>query len=315
MKKLVFLPIAALAFTAACEEMATAPERAPDGVSLSQIPLPSDGSSEVCPDTGTGDPVWIKIDHAAGAASGAFGWFSYAGPFLSYKLDDEYVLHFCIQSGERGGTIYREITGTSSIKIAQAISHTAWRIVYTPPTTELQDLSISNGAAGSYDQTVHSPLSRKIYGQPTALSSGIPGQEFHVTWKDEPAGSEASSDYSVAGKITITNPNTIPVKVSVEDMLDDTTVAVVDCNASTEGAQASGTVPANGSLICGYIASPSGRTAIVSTATVTVDSYDPPATSVRTIRGGKATAAVSFTERLMGGTTSLSAAPRESQGP
>lgn len=298
-KKLV-LPIAALAFAAACEEIATAPELAPDGVRLGQVPLPIDGSSQACPDTSTGDPIWIKIDRTLGAASGAFGSFSYAGSFLSYKLNDGYVLQFCVQSGEQDGTIYREVTGTSSIKIAQAISHTAWRIVHTPPTAELQDLSISNGTAGSYDRTVDSALSKKINGQPTVPFTGIPGQELHVAWKAEATESEALSGYSVVGDITITNPNTIPVKVGVEDMLDDMTVAVVDCDASTGGAQATGTVPANGSLICGYVASPSGRTATVSTATVTVDSYDPPVSSMGTIRGGKATAAVPFTGRLFG---------------
>ena len=73
-------------------------------------------------------------------------------------------------------------------------------------------------------------------------------------------------NYKVTGKITISNPAAIEQTFSVTDVLDDNTAANVDCS-SEAGNQASGKVPANGSIECSYTAA-STKTATKNTATV-----------------------------------------------
>ncbi len=77
----------------------------------------------------------------------------------------------------------------------------------------------------------------------------------------------ADSNWAVVGTITVENPNpSASMTVSLSDVLNDSTVATLDCGGSL-------TIPAGGSASCGYNASPTAA-ASLNTATATLNGID-----------------------------------------
>jgi hypothetical protein len=150
---------------------------------------------------------------------------------------------------------------------------------------------VTKTAAGTFDRTVTWELEKTV--DPES-HSGAPGDEFTSDWTVTVIKSEVIGNYQVAGTITIQNPNAIPVDFSIEDVLDDGTVADVVCPGTNDH---TGTVPAaaggvDGSITCDYTASPDDDSAELNTATVTPVHEE--------IEANIAQAAVAFTENLIG---------------
>lgn len=108
--------------------------------------------ADVCPLTGDvteapGYPAaepWTKIDAGSGSASGAWGSFVFSGSVLMYRINDGWVLEFCIKSGAGTGdgdkTANHIVIGPSigQIEVTDTtgkpkdISHVSWRILQRP---------------------------------------------------------------------------------------------------------------------------------------------------------------------------------------
>ena len=142
-------------------------------------------------------------------------------------------------------------------------------------------------AAGTFDRTVEWTLDKSVEHRQatTALPAGRTS-----TWTVVATKTETLGNYEVTGTITIDNPAAVSQSFTVTDELNDGTVAAVDCDSGTAGNQASGTIPADGSVTCQYTALPADDSATSNTATVSIPG-NPDET---------ATAAVSFTENLIG---------------
>ncbi len=143
----------------------------------------------------------------------------------------------------------------------------------------LPALVVSKTAAGIYDRTVDWELEKSV---DPASHSGEPGDEFWSTWKVTATKTEKLDNYKVKSTITIDNPAKIAQSFTVEDVLDDDTVAEVTCPAYT--------VPAEGKVECTYVATPVDDSATENKATVTAIG-NPDQT---------ATAEVKWTENLIG---------------
>jgi hypothetical protein len=127
------------------------------------------------------------------------------------------------------------------------------------------------------------------------------------TWSVTATKSVSESGFSVSGTITISNPNTIPVNFSVDDQLDDGTVAIVTCPAGGTPGTASGTVPGkvgstNGSITCSYTASPPNGNATSNNALVTSNTAGVP--------GGSALQTINWTATVDGDEEVTLADPR-----
>jgi hypothetical protein len=149
-----------------------------------------------------------------------------------------------------------------------------------------EPLTAEKTAVGTYDREVTWELEKSV--DPDAHTGG-PGDEFDSDWTVLATKSEALGNYLVEGTITIHNPNNFAVPVTVSDELDDGTVATVECAVSGD---ATGTVPANGSLLCSYSASPADDSAEENEAVIT--SGDP------NVQGATATAGIDWFENLIG---------------
>jgi len=128
---------------------------------------------------------------------------------------------------------------------------------------ELQPLTAAKTAAGSFGQLITWELTKTA--APTSHSGSI-GDTFTSTWTVVATKTETPGDHVVEGEITITNPNLIEVAVEIEDMLEDGTLATVTCPDTDEH---TGTVPANGELVCSYTALPEDDSATFNTAVIT----------------------------------------------
>ncbi len=145
-----------------------------------------------------------------------------------------------------------------------------------------EPLTVEKTAAGTFDRTVRWTLEKSA--SPTTLSGEAGQSAGSTTWTVVATKTETLGNYQVTGEITITNPNDIPVDFEVSDTLSDGTVADVTCPAYI--------VPAGGSVTCTYSASPADGSATSNTATVT--------SKTPGVDGAADTAAVSFTENLIG---------------
>jgi hypothetical protein len=95
------------------------------------------------------------------------------------------------------------------------------------------------------------------------------------------------------GTITVNNPNPdVALDATVTDVLNDATVATVDCDPDPQVVSNEVVVPKGGSAQCTYTAAPTGRTATVNTATITTDHgvFEATARVVweKTVKGGQA---------------------------
>jgi hypothetical protein len=184
----------------------------------------------------------------------------------------------------------------------KGISHI--NFCYDGETVVPQPLTATKTAEGSYERKITWDLTKTVtpdvtppVGPTGSYSfSGLAEQSFNYTWNvDATKTLGAPSNFKVAGVITINNPNGFNVPFSVTDELDDGTPASVDCNSTTEGAQDSGTVAADGSVECTYSASPTNKDAQKNTAHVTSDNPD--------VGGADPEAAIEWKEKLIGDTS------------
>jgi hypothetical protein len=127
----------------------------------------------------------------------------------------------------------------------------------------LQNLTALKDAVATYDVDWELEKYVNAFGTKLAEYTGVAGDEFFPKWLL--FVERVESDFHVKGEITISNPNMVPVDVTVTDELDDGTVATVTC----PGGGNTGTVPAAGSLVCEYEAEPVDRAATRNTATIT----------------------------------------------
>jgi len=147
-------------------------------------------------------------------------------------------------------------------------------------TCTLDPLVPSKTAAGTYDRTVEWTLEKLVDPEShTGLAGGVAGSS---TWTVVATKTETLDNYQVAGEITISNPAPFARDFTVSDALDDGTPATVDCPSYT--------VPAGGSVVCTYGASPGNDDATLNTVTVSS-----PGNPDQT-----ATATVGWTENLIG---------------
>jgi hypothetical protein len=283
MKKHAALSLAVMVIAAACSDMTTAPTPITDGGPRATVTVIGNPDNlQVCPNTGTGDPSWTKIDRATGSGSGGFGSFDYAGRDLNYSINAGWVLQFCIKYGNNV-TIY-EIEGADAGSLgplSNDISHVSWRIMEFVMD---EDLEVVKDASGTYQRDIEWTLDKKVNGVDHLELSGTPGAVFDVEW--QVAATKTIGDpygFRVEGTITIYNPNTSPKSFGVSDVLNDGTVADVTCPTYTVPPK-TGSTP--GMVQCTYVALPPDASATLNTATVVPD--DPE------IGANPATAAVSF---------------------
>jgi hypothetical protein len=154
----------------------------------------------------------------------------------------------------------------------------------------LEPLTAEKTAEGSYDRTVEWTLEKSV--DPNSHTGDAGEDAGSSDWTVVVDKSETLGNYEVKGSITIDNPNDVAVDVSVSDVLDDSTVAGVDCDPDTDGNQSTGTVPADGQLVCSYKALPDDDSAELNTAEIT--------SLTEGVDGAEATADVAFVENLVG---------------
>lgn len=176
-------------------------------------------------------------------------------------------------------------TGSNTLTATITGSDPAVSATFT--ATGTAPLDVAKTAAGSYDRTVSWQLAKTA--SPSS-HTGAPGDDFLSNWTVTATRSEIFGNYAVTGTITVTNPNGSDVPFSLADVLDDGTVAIINCPFTNDN---TGTAPANGSVMCAYSAAPTDGSATLNTATVIFDLGAGSTTA-------EGTAAVSFIENLIG---------------
>ncbi len=131
----------------------------------------------------------------------------------------------------------------------------------------LPALEVEKTADGTYYRTVEWELEKLVDGQESVLFSGAPGDEFYPTWQVTATKIETFGEVEVTGTITITNPASIEQEFTIEDVLDDGTVAEVECESYA--------VAAGENVTCTYTASPADADAEENIATVTAEGNEP----------------------------------------
>ena len=152
---------------------------------------------------------------------------------------------------------------------------------------KLPALEVKKDAKASYDRTVEWELDKSV--APASFSGG-PGEMFSSIWTVVATKSESFGNYEVTGTISIKNPAAIAQSFIVSDVLNDGTVAAVDCDPATPGDQAFGTILAGDTKVCTYEAFPANGKATLNTATVSAVGN----------KDQVATAPVNFVEKLIG---------------
>jgi len=216
---------------------------------------------------------------------------SLGGNTYAVSVESGYVFtDVFLKSNIENNDWYHFVPGVSSASGmttgANALSH------FTICVNEVAEpLTAEKTAVGTYDREVTWELEKSV--DPDA-HSGAPGDEFDSDWTVLATKTEVLGNFLVEGTITIHNPNNFPVPVTVADELDDGTVAGVVCTGTGDE---TGTVPANGSLVCSYTASPADAEAEENEAVIT--SGDP------AVQGATATAAIHWIENLIGDAETL----------
>jgi hypothetical protein len=246
----------------------------------------------------------IKIDPPK---SGSYGpitvTFSPDGKLVDFTSTVP-VLAVFVKGGNEGGNLYDYRPAGSSgdtgltTPTNQQISHVSfcWN---EPPQNPPKALTATKTAEATYDRKIDWTLNKTVN---PAYHSGTAGQSFDSTWSVDATKSVVEENFKVTGKITINNPNDQAVGFSVTDKLDDQTMADVDCDPNTENNQASGTVPANGSVECSYTALPTTKDAKFNNAQVS--------STTQGIPGATAQAPVTWQEKVIGDDEVTLADPR-----
>lgn len=133
-----------------------------------------------------------------------------------------------------------------------------------PPPPPFVALEVTKTADGTYDRTVTWQIEKTVT---PGSHDGQAGENAGTsTWTVEATKNEVSDNFAVSGTITVKNFNTIPVATIVDDVLSDSTQAVIDCGPFINDDPAQGVlVPAAlgendpGVLTCSYTATPSEK--------------------------------------------------------
>ena len=152
-------------------------------------------------------------------------------------------------------------------------------------------LVVDKTAAGTFDRTYEWEIDKSV--TPDAADIFFnDSQAFDYTIDVTYIGSD-DSNFAVSGTITISNPfpGIDATNLSVTDMLNDGTVADVDCDDLT-------TVAGGASIECSYTASPIDANATLNTATATYTMAGAP-------RSSSGTADVSWTRTDIDGTVNI----------
>jgi hypothetical protein len=143
-------------------------------------------------------------------------------------------------------------------------------------TVACYDLTVTKSAETSYDRAWTWTIDKTANQSELTLSEG---QQFPVDYQVTVDATSVDSAFAVAGEITITNPHPTrdAVLTGVTDLVSPDIAATVSCPGST--------VPAGGSLTCGYTSALPDATARVNVATATLQNHDFAADSTATASG------------------------------
>ena len=161
-----------------------------------------------------------------------------------------------------------------------------------PPIVPEAVITVEKTAAGAYDRDVTWDLVKTVDSLESQTFSGNPGDSFPITWEVTATKTDSGvTSPVVTGDIEITYSTNVELEFTVDDVMDDGTVGVVDCptNVMPEGADV---------IICTYEATPADASATLNTATVSL--VDPPDNIIEVGSDMSDDAAVAFTETLTG---------------
>ena len=146
---------------------------------------------------------------------------------------------------------------------------------------------VTKDASASYDETHTWTIEKSV--DPES-QSGYPGDMLSWEWTVNVSETSVDSNFAVSGTIWVYNPADEAMTVDVSDVLDDGTIATVNCG----GGSTSLSVAADDTGSCSYSASPIGKTATLNTATATLNGAD-----------FNGTANVNFVANVIGGTATV----------
>jgi len=188
--------------------------------------------------------VTDSVQGALGSASGDV-LFEYSDDFACPADPAKYT----------NGVYSYEVPNTATINETGQTSSTKVTVTcYAPLVTKT--------AAGYYDKLHTWDVTKSV--SPEA-QSGFAGDNLPWTWTVDVSEAMSEVNYAVKGVISVYNPADQPMTVAVSDMLDDGTVASVDCGGSSNL-----TVAAGATGTCSYTAAPADMTATKNTATATL---------------------------------------------
>jgi hypothetical protein len=265
----------ALLMTACAADPTTGPNLRQAGGPSLLITGPTDYGTQTCP----ADDGWTKKDAGSGNETGTWGSLVWSARELTVNVNSGFTVELCVKSGSKAGdspddkTLGYTITGpevNGKITIAQDISHVSYRPSGTPETPR-SALSVQKTAAGTAERDIKWTLEKTV--DKASVEGIFGGSAGPVVWTVKGTKTYGDYKYKVAGTITITNTNAIPVAFTVSDLMNDGTEAAVTCPSNTVGA---GSVQTPTKLVCAYTAAPTSDAATLNTATVTVTTPNVP---------------------------------------
>lgn len=148
---------------------------------------------------------------------------------------------------------------------------------------------VTKDASASYDERHTWEIEKSV--DPTSQSAFI-GDPVDWTWTVKVSETSEDENFAVTGSIYVSNPAGSPgnMTMSLADVLDDDTIATVDCG----GGATSVTVAPGAIGTCSYTAKPTAATATLNTATATFNAIE-----------FTASAAVSFAKKVIDGTATV----------
>jgi len=149
---------------------------------------------------------------------------------------------------------------------------------------------LSKDASASYDERHDWDVVKTVSPE---MQGGFAGDVLSWTWTVYVSETFVEENFAVSGNINVSNPAGSPgdMMVSLADLLNDGTVANVDCG----GGATSVTVAPGATGTCAYTASPDGRTATENKATGTFNG----------VGGFVATYPVEFVKNVINGTATV----------
>jgi hypothetical protein len=120
---------------------------------------------------------------------------------------------------------------------------------------------VSKTAAGTYDEVHYWEVTKTV---DPLKQSGFIGDTVYFDWTIDVDEDVVDENHAIAGVISVFNPATMPMTVSISDVLDDGTPVTLGCGGTL-------TIPAGETGECSYSASPDDTDATLNTATATLN--------------------------------------------